>query len=256
MKTYRKSRLALLGFGILCLFYWLFIHILYGTLTFIHSFFLLGVLAIGIALSWDHMRLISSIHLPQSLRRMILLLLGAGIVVFGWEEVKILTAAHHEDSEHGDTILILGAGLINGNEISRSLQYRLETGLEEHQKNPDAMIIVSGGKGNDEDMSEAQAMKQWLIAHDVSAQQILMEDQSHNTYENFCYSRELMNKYGIQSNHVSLITNRFHMRRARYLGEAQGLRISQKPAPDLLFSEPCMYTREFFAMIRVYLFNR
>ncbi len=253
MKSFNKARYLFLGIGIISLCYWTLIHILYGSITFIHCFLLLGILSIGIFLLWNHIAFHKK--LPKAVRRILIVVCTLGVILFGWEEITIISVGFKEDSGSGDTILILGAGLIHGEEISLSLQYRLEKGLSEHQKNPDALIIVSGGKGVDEAISEAAAMKKWLIKHHVDSNQILMEDQSHNTYENFYYTRKLMFSHHITSSHVTLITNRFHMRRARYLGEAQGFTITQKPAADLLFSEPCMYTREFFAMIKAYFFQ-
>ena len=250
-----KGQILLFGLGLLNLIYWVWILGLYGPITFIHCFLLLGILCIIVSLVWGHPALTPKIQLPKYHRNIIILLCTLGLIGFGWEDFRIITAGNKVDNDNGDTILILGAGLIRGEEISLSLQYRLKTGLREHQKNPDAYIIVSGGKGSDESISEAQAMKQWLIAHGVADDQILMEDQSRNTYENFLFTQEVMKQHHIASSHITLITNRFHMRRARYLGEAQGFHISQKPAPDLPFSEPCMYTREFFAMMRTYFLN-
>ena len=80
--------------------------------------------------------------------------------------------------------MVLGAGL-RGNSISASLLYRLETALNFHEMYPDVKIVVSGGKGEGENMAEALAMRKFLVDNGVSPSLIIMEDKSTDTYENF-----------------------------------------------------------------------
>lgn len=87
-------------------------------------------------------------------------------------------------------LLILGCR-VRGLEITKSLRYRLDAALayleqnEKHSKdntqNKTIHIIVSGGQGPGEDISEAQAMKDYLCAHGIEASRIFMEAQSTDT---------------------------------------------------------------------------
>ena len=254
-KTWTYSHILLSGLAIAAILYWQFLTIRYDTLTFL-NLFLYGGLLLGITIFLLHYFQINiSDYMPKKLLHLFqigcIFLLSVFILIEG----SIIYSGYHETSEQGDTVLVLGAGLVHGNHISLSLLYRLQRAYEEYQKNPNVMIVVSGGQGSDETISEAEAMKQWLVDRNVKESHILVENRSRNTSENFRYTMEIMNKHGITSKHISLVTNRFHMKRAVYLGELNGFTISPKPADDLEYAQLCFYTREFFGLVRAYIFH-
>ena len=55
---------------------------------------------------------------------------------------------------------------------------------------PDLKIVVSGGQGEGENITEATAMRNFLVDNGVDSSLIIMEDKSTNTYENFLYSKQ------------------------------------------------------------------
>ena len=82
-------------------------------------------------------------------------------------------------------ILILGAGIFTET-ITPMLASRLDRALKIYKvQSHNCNILVSGGQGPDEPISEALAMKNYLIKCGVSSSSILMESQSSSTYENF-----------------------------------------------------------------------
>lgn len=87
-----------------------------------------------------------------------------------------------------DYIIIHGAGL-DGPRPTPLLAGRIDKALElwnkQHQH---GKFVVSGGQGADEVVSEAQAMRDYLLDKGVSANAILMEDKSTTTWENLRYS--------------------------------------------------------------------
>ena len=91
-----------------------------------------------------------------------------------------------------DYLIILGAGLKNGDQLSYSLRTRLDKGLEVLQNHPDLKVIVSGGQGKNERLSEAQAMRNYLINRGIPRDQIILEDESKSTYENLIFSKKKM----------------------------------------------------------------
>jgi uncharacterized SAM-binding protein YcdF (DUF218 family) len=82
-----------------------------------------------------------------------------------------------------EAVLVLGCG-IRGETLLPTLKRRLDKCLEYLQHNPVALIVVSGGQGHNESISEAEAMKRYLISKGVNASQIIMENQSRNTKQN------------------------------------------------------------------------
>lgn len=108
-----------------------------------------------------------------------------GLIVHETKNTKISSS---------DFIIVLGARL-NGDTPAKLLTYRLETALAYHQKYPQTKIIVSGGKGNGENISEARAMKNYLVDKGIDKDLIIEENQSTNTSENIIYSKRLMDSF-------------------------------------------------------------
>ena len=83
-----------------------------------------------------------------------------------------------------DYIIIHGAGL-DGTRPTPLLAGRIDKALElwnkQHQQ---GKFVASGGQGADEVVSEAQAMRNYLLEKGVPADAILMEDKSTTTWEN------------------------------------------------------------------------
>ena len=87
-----------------------------------------------------------------------------------------------------DYIIIHGAGL-DGPRPTPLLAGRIDKALElwnkQHQH---GKFVASGGQGADEIVSEAQAMRDYLLEKGAPADAILMEDKSTTTWENLKYS--------------------------------------------------------------------
>ena len=69
-----------------------------------------------------------------------------------------------------------------------TLARRLDAALAYLEENPKAYVVVSGGQGAGEDISEAEAMRRYLAARGIEESRILMEDKSMSTLENFLFS--------------------------------------------------------------------
>ena len=113
-------------------------------------------------------------------------------------------------------IIALGSGLI-GDRVPPLLASRLDEAVKQYikyAKKP--FIIVSGGQGNDEKVSEAFAMKQYLIeVHHIPTDKILMEDRSANTEQNMIFSKKMMDHHSPEEKYRSIfVTNNFHVFRA------------------------------------------
>lgn len=239
--------------GFLCVLYWLLLNITYGSVPFSIMFLLVGLCLFLFCLGTWYWQISIWNMLPRKLAIFLSGILFLCTAIFIGVEARILWYGHTSSSSYGDTIVVLGAGLLHGDQISASLKFRLDKALEIHKKTPDSMLVVSGGQGEDETVSEAFAMKRYLVANGINEEQILIEDRSSNTNENFQFSKAIMEENGISSLHISLITNGFHMHRASYLGSLYGFEIERFPAKGLWSLEICSYTREFFGTMRAYI---
>lgn len=121
-----------------------------------------------------------------------------------------------------DAVIVLGAA-VHGKTPSLTLKRRLDKAVEYHAQNPDAVIVVSGGQGAQEDISEAEAMKIYLIQNGVKSDKIIKEDKSTSTTENFAFSKEILDKTFGHDYTAAFITNEYHISRAAFCADNAGL---------------------------------
>jgi len=191
-------------------------------------------------------------NLSRKIRRYILLLT---LLVFIAVEVPIIATGYTTKPTPGDTIIVLGAKLI-GHDPSTMLRLRLDETLKLYNEGYAQTIIVSGGKGADEEYSEAQVMRDYLVEHGIPAPTILLEDQSFNTYQNLVNSQKLMREHQLKK--AIIVSNASHIRRALVLAQSLGLDASGSPAPmaNNSFLTAKQYIREGAAMLVLAFFPR
>ncbi len=120
-----------------------------------------------------------------------------------------------------DAVIVLGCR-VHGTEPSESLKRRLDRAVAYHRANPSAILVVSGGKGDDEDCSEAAAMSAYLQRCGVPEASILLEDRSTSTAENFRFSKPLLEAHFGRPYTVAFITNDYHILRASSIAKREG----------------------------------
>ena len=116
------------------------------------------------------------------------------------------------------------------------------------QKNPDTLLIASGGKGRDEQISEAECIKQQLVeVYRIPADRILLEDASSSTEENLRFSSQII---GNTNASVGIITNGYHEYRAILIAQKEGLKnIHAIPTITLMPLGIHYAVREFFGIV-------
>ena len=150
-----------------------------------------------------------------------------------------------------DFVVVLGAGLMGGRRVSPLLASRLERGRSVYES-LDAQggprLIVSGGKGSDERLSEADAMANYLVEAGFPAERILKEDQSSTTEENLRYSDALMRKARPDGYRCVVVTNDFHSYRAALIARDLGVPAQVVGSPTAAYFLPSATIREFIAV--------
>ena len=150
------------------------------------------------------------------------------------------------------TIIILGSGLF-GDKVPPLLAQRLDKGLAIYEKfNWRPVIIVSGGQGDDEWISEAEAMAGYLMEKGVPADSILLENRSRTTFENLTFSKQLMLAQGLEQDRVVLVTNSFHALRAGIYMRQVGLKGRSIGSRTAFYFLPSAWIRETAGLIRIY----
>ena len=120
-----------------------------------------------------------------------------------------------------DCIVVLGAHVWMDGRLSNALAYRCEAALKAWQEGIAPVFIVCGAQGSDEPTTEAQAMRDWLVARGVPEDRVIPEPDSRNTAQNLQNARTLMSEHGFST--CAVCTNNYHLRRALWLARDLGL---------------------------------
>jgi uncharacterized SAM-binding protein YcdF (DUF218 family) len=171
------------------------------------------------------------------------------LIYFAILHMKIREHSDMEASNPADYIIILGAR-VKGEVPSLALQYRIDSAALYMKNNQQTIAIASGGQGAGEDISEAESIKRGLVQHGIHESRILLEDKSTDTVENIKYSKKLIP----QNLHTGLlVTNDFHLYRAKSIARDQGLNLEGLPAKTPVVAIPKSYSREYLAITKYYL---
>lgn len=173
-------------------------------------------------------------------------------VYVGFLQYNIYKHGQMNATYEADYIIVLGSK-VNGTKPSYSLQYRIDKAAEYLKSHAKAIAIVSGGKGKGEDISEALAMKNELMKLKIAEDRIIMEDKSTSTDENIKFSKPLIPdnmKKGM------IVTNDFHMFRAKKIAAKQGLQLEGLPAETPKRIVIPSNIREYLAITQYWFMNR
>ena len=148
-----------------------------------------------------------------------------------------------------DAVIVLGAA-VKGTEVGRTLKLRLDTAFNYLNKNPNSVVVVAGGKGYGEDITEAEAMKNYLVSLGISENRILKEEESTSTFENFKFSKQILDKKFGKNYKVAFVTNNFHVLRAKSIAKDAGLDCSHIGADMHWFDLAPNCARETLAVLK------
>lgn len=151
-------------------------------------------------------------------------------------------------------IIVLGSGLI-GNRVPPLLESRLVQAMKMYKKYGERpVIIVSGGQGSDEKVTEAYAMKKYLVDHyELPDEKVLMEDKSVNTEQNMVFSKVIMDAHAGEKRYRSLfVTNNFHVFRASIYAKRAELDAEGVGSKTAFYYIPNAFTREFIGLLEMY----
>ena len=123
-----------------------------------------------------------------------------------------------------DCIIVLGARVRPDGTLSDSLRYRCEAALAAWQQGLAAQVIVCGARGSDEPVSEAEAMRGWLVEQGMPEENIVLEDGSYNTEQNLQNAQALMRERGWES--AIVVTSDYHLERALWIARDVGIEAS------------------------------
>ena len=148
-----------------------------------------------------------------------------------------------------EAVLVLGCQ-VRGEIPSYMLHGRLNKALEVLSDHPEAVVVVTGGQGRGERITEAEAMRRYLERNGISPERIYMEEKSTSTEENMVYSAEILRGLGITEN-IAVVTNEFHQYRAGIYAKRAGLVTGHYSAPTSIRTILNNWIREWAALLFV-----
>lgn len=148
-----------------------------------------------------------------------------------------------------DFILVHGVGLLGGNQVTPLLAGRLDKAIEVYRHfGSQSKIIVSGGQGADETVSEAEAMADYLSQKGIPDEHVLREDQSTTTLENIVYSKKIMEEL-MPEYRAIFVTSDYHVFRTGLLASQAGLKADGVGSKTAAYYWPNAFIREYIALI-------
>ena len=237
---------GMLAAAVFCLAYYLIICLAMGKWNSTFARFWLGAgtgcLFLHLAVSYGPPRLALAVYGSFSI----------ALFIFAAVEIRILSGMKDEKEAECPFIIVLGAQ-IQGMSVTNSLRRRLDRAVSYLEAHPDTKVIVSGGRGKGESVTEAEAMRDYLENRGIGQNRIILEDRSTSTKENLIFSKKFISDL---KKPVGIVTNNFHMFRAKACAGKLGY---ENPCGLSAGSNPVLFlnymTREFFAVWKMWIFG-
>lgn len=233
--------------AVVCIVYFVILAFYTGLASKFHLIWLAGGIFLLVLGKLTGMNYAGVIQIPKAVTVIFVGICIAAAVVFVWVEAIIISNGHGSPQPGAKYMIVLG-GQVKGTRVSLLLKYRLDAAYEYLSENENTIVIVTGGQGTGEDIPEARAMQEYLVAKGMDEERIRMEDKSVNTDQNIAFSRTFMDS---NEDSVVVVSNAFHIYRAVGICKKQGLaRVEGLGAKSSLLTVPTNYLREAMAVVK------
>ena len=143
-----------------------------------------------------------------------------GLLVVGTTEAIIIHQSFGDPKESVEYVVVLGAK-VNKNGPSVSLWDRICGAYEYAVDHPDTILVLSGGQGTDEPITEAECMFRELVELGIHPNQLRIEDEATSTWENLKFSLDLIEaETGSRPVKIGVLSSEYHLFRASLFAKA------------------------------------
>ena len=161
-------------------------------------------------------------------------------------------AGRHEPDYDRDYVIVLGCKIRQDGSLYPLIRGRVDRAIEfvraqDAATGKQAILIPSGGQGEDEPVAEAKAMANYMMEQGIPKEQILIEDRSKTTLENLRFSRNLIEN----SEHAkaAFATSSYHVYRGGILASETGWDIDGMGSRTKWYFWPNAFLREFIGLL-------
>ena len=163
----------------------------------------------------------------------------------------ISAAARFKPNYDKDYVIILGSRIRKDGTLTPILQARVDKAIEFAKEQKDStqkniIFVPSGGKGTDEKIAEAEAMKNYLIKKGISPNNIIIENKSKNTVQNFIFSKRLIEESN-KGKGIIFSTTNYHVFRSGVIAWNEGIECEGIGSKTKWYFYINALIREFFA---------
>ena len=222
------------GFSNVLLIIYLILHIAYTaymfTVNWMHALLWLVIVIFELAAFSVILKIQKKVYLIGRLLSFIFVLtLLANSVYSGF----ILLSSEDNNADGADYALVMGFGLKDG-QMEEILELRCDKAVEYLQKNPECTAVLCGGVTRGNAISEAKAMKDYIVRSGIPERRLLLEDSSTNTEENISYAKQMITV----GSKVIVISSNYHMHRIKEVCRHAGLNVRAVPCNTPLLDLP------------------
>ena len=162
-------------------------------------------------------------------------------------------AALNRPSFNNDYLIILGCYIGKKAKLLPLLRFRINRAMhfaweQEIATGKPVIFVPSGGQGSDEVMSEGSAMELYLLSHSAEENEVLAEKESRNTYENFLFSKRLIEEHKKDAR-ITYVTTNYHVLRSGMCAKKAGLCAEGLASDTRWYYWPNGFIREFIAIL-------
>ncbi len=178
--------------------------------------------------------------------------LGLGVILGVVLSIFMIRAAHDKPKEE-TAVTILGCQVKNG-APSLMLKKRLDVALDYLNQHESVPVIVCGGQGKDESISEAECMSRYLLSHGIEESRIYRDDASTSTLENLQNAKEIITEQDWNPE-IIIVTDGYHQFRAANIAHSIGLKTKAVSAKTSWYLVPSYWVREWLGICYQFVFG-
>lgn len=205
-----------------------------------------GVICIAVAIFLDPMIRLSDQKVFKIVYAVVSVLILA-IAALGIITGICISRGSQSEPPEGAVLVVLGCQ-VKGDKPSLMLAKRIDRAEVYLREHPETIAILSGGKGNGEDMSEAECMYRTLMSKGIAEERLIKEDRSTSTVENLEFTTKILEEKGLGRD-IAIVTNEFHQYRAGEIAKSLDLNSGAVPSETAWWLWPTFEVREMYAVL-------
>ena len=177
------------------------------------------------------------------------------LVLYAAVLTSLMLCAAYAQPKDPDVVIVLGCRVQPNGSPSLMLKKRVDAAFEYLSENEEVSCIVSGGKGSDEPVSEAETMKKLLVEMGIDEERITAEDRSISTRQNIEMSLKLLEEQGKTVTEAAIVTDGFHQLRASLIAKENNITPTAVSAETPRWLVPPYWVREWLALSHRFVFG-